>query len=550
MDRARGRAPKNWYHQLVSLVGSGKSLAGYRLIELAGEGGMGRVYRAVQPGIERVVALKVIRPELASDRDFRDRFEVESRLAASIDHPGVVPIYGAGEADDVLYVAMRWVEGRDLRRLLADEGPVEPERAVDLLGQLADGLDAAHAGGLIHRDIKPANVLLEGDQAFLSDFGLARTTAGGDETQVGGVVGTVDYLAPELVDGGTATPSSDIYALGCVFFQTLTGSVPFPVDGLIAKLNAHTSADPPAPSALRPELPRGFDAVLARALAKDPARRPRTAKDLADAARRALRTATPDQRRSRRKRLAMLAAGGLAVAVIAVAVILALSAGSKHGSHRVPQGVHFPAAASLEPCADLTTAPSGDCRDPEGGVVAFAAEGKEARMRTMDFEVGKVIQTRAIVEPSTHDTVTAPPGQRFVVVESMVTNRLPSAQVFEPDQFAGRQTALFLYGAGGERLTSKGPHFADYSEQNLPAAGLVPLALLGERLPPPRPAAIPFDGALVFSYPAAELRKARTMLLFINEFGGLTRGDKGSLGILRIAVDKTDMRKAYEGLGI
>jgi serine/threonine protein kinase len=550
MDRARGRAPKNWYHQLVSLVGSGKSLAGYRLIELAGEGGMGRVYRAVQPGTERVVALKVIRPELASDEDFRRRFEVESRLAASIDHPGVVPVYGAGEADDVLYVAMRWVEGRDLRRLLADEGPLEPERAVDLLARLADGLDAAHAGGLIHRDIKPANVLLEGEEAFLSDFGLARTTSGGDETQVGGVVGTVDYLAPELADGGTATPASDIYALGCVFFQTLTGSVPFPVDGLIAKLNAHTKAEPPAPSALRPELPRGFDAVLERALAKDPARRPRTATELAEAARKALRTAPPGERRSGRKRPAMLAAAGVAVAAIAVAAVLALSGGSKHGSGATPKVVPFPTAASLSPCANLLTAPSGDCRDSAGGVVAFAAEGKPARLRTLDFEVGKVFQTRAIVEPSSRDTVTAPPGQRFVVVESMVTNRLPRAQVFEPDQFAGRQTALFLYGAGGERLASKGPHFADYSEQNLPATGLVPLALIGTRLPPPRPTAVPFDGALVFSYPTAELRKARTMLLFVNEFGGAAEGAKGSVGVLRIAVGKTQMRKAYEGLGI
>jgi hypothetical protein len=534
----------------MSLLRSGKSLAGYRLIELAGEGGMGRVYRAVQPGIERVVALKVIRPELASDDDFRKRFEVESRLAASIDNPHVVPIYGAGEAEDVLYVAMRWVEGRDLRRVLADDGPLEPERAVELLAQLADGLDAAHAGGLIHRDIKPANVLLEGVEAFLSDFGLARTTSGGDETQVGGVVGTVDYLAPELVDGGTATPASDIYALGCVFFQMLTGSVPFPVDGLIAKLNAHTQADPAAPSALRPELPRGFDAVLARALAKDPARRPRTAKELADAARRALRTAPPGQRGSKRKRVAMLAAGGLAVAAIAVAAILVLSSGSDHGPAPARTGKPFPTAASLEPCANLLTATSGDCRDSEGGVVAFAAEGKAALMRTMDFKVAKVIQTRAIVEPSSRDTVTAPPGQRFVVVESMVTNRLPSAQVFEPDQFAGRQTALYIYGAGGERLAPRGPHYADYSEQNLPATGLIPLALLGMRLPPPRPSALPYTGALVFSYPTAELRKAHKMLLFVNEFGGATEGGKGSLGVLRIAVDQAHLRKAYEGLGI
>ncbi len=274
----------------MSDVAAGQELAGYRLIELGGSGGMGRVYRAVQPGVDRVVAIKVIRPELAHDRTFRERFEVESRLAASIDHPNVIPIYEADDVDGVLFVAMRWVEGPDLRRLLAG-GPLEPARAVQLLEQVAAGLDAAHATGLIHRDIKPANVLLEGEHAYLSDFGLARSSEAGEETQVGGLLGTVDYLAPELVDGGAATVASDVYALGCVVYQMLTGSVPFPVDGLIAKLNAHTKAEASAPSELRPELPRGFDQVLGRALAKDPARRYRSAGDLAVAARRALRTA-------------------------------------------------------------------------------------------------------------------------------------------------------------------------------------------------------------------------------------------------------------------
>jgi hypothetical protein len=548
MARGGGRAPKNCYHHTVSLLSSGKSLAGYRLIELAGEGGMGRVYRAVQPGTERVVGLKVIRPELGADRAFRKRFEVESRLAASIDHPHVIPVYEASEADDVLYVAMRWVEGRDLRKLLADAGPLEPERAVDLLAQLADGLDAAHAAGLIHRDIKPANILLEGDQAFLSDFGLARTEAAGDETQVGGLVGTVDYLAPELVDGGTATAASDIYALGCVFFQLLTGTVPFPVDGLIAKLNAHTGVEPPAPSTLRPELPRGLDAVLARALAKDPARRPATAAELAVAARRALRTAPPGQS-SRRKRLAMLAAAGLAVALIVVAAVVALTGGSHSSRDTRPVGPPFPTAASLSPCANLLTAPAGDCRDSDGGVVVLAEQGKTARMRTMDFAAEGVVQTGAIVEPSSRDTVTAPPGQRFVVVEASVADRLPAAQTFEPDQFAGRQTALYLYGADGERLAPRGPHFADYSEQNLPATGLLPLSLIGERLPAPRPTPLPLGGALVFSYPLAELRRARTMLLFVAEFG---KGeDEGSsVGVFRLPVAKSRTREVYEGEGI
>jgi hypothetical protein len=520
------------------------------LVELSGEGGMGRVYRAVQPGTERVVALKVIRPELASDLGFRKRFEVESRLAASIDHPAVIPVYEAGEADDVLYVAMRWVEGRDLRRLLADEGPLDPARAVDLLGRRAPGLDPAHAGGLIHRDIKPANVLLEGEHAFLSDFGLARTSSGGDDvTQVGGLVGTVDYLAPELVDGGAATVASDVYALGCVLFQMLTGSVPFPADGLVAKLNARVQADPPAPSALRPELPRGFDAVLGRALARDPDRRPGTAAELAAEARRALRT-TPRQRPARvgRRRAAMLAAGGLAIVAIAVAAVVVLGGGSHHDPAPTRgSGAAFPTAASLSPCGDLLSAPAGDCRGTSGNVDVLATEGKTARMRTMNFEVTEVLETRAIVEPDSKDTVTAPPAQRFVVLESVVANRLPAAQVFEPDQFAGRQTALYLYDVGGDRLPPGGPDLADYSAQNLPAAGMVPLALAGTRLPAPHSVVLPLGGALVFSYPVAELRAAHTMVLLVREFGA---ADQSSVGVIRLAAGKARARGSYEGEGV
>jgi Protein kinase domain len=537
--------------RIASTVRTGSSLAGYRLIELAGEGGMGRVYRAVQPGTERVVALKVIRPELASDPGFRERFEVESRLAASIDHPAVIPVFEAGEADDVLYVAMRWVEGRDLRRLLADEGPLDPARAVDLLDQLAAGLDAAHAGGLIHRDIKPANVLLEGEGAFLSDFGLARTSSAGDSaTQVGGLVGTVDYLAPELVDGGAATVASDVYALGCVLFEMLTGSVPFRADGLVAKLNARLRTDAPAPSTLRPELPRGFDAVLRRALARDPARRPRTAGELAAAARRALRTAPARGRRVGRRRAAMLAAGAVAVVGIAVAAVLALGGGTDHdGARAGASGTTLPAAASLPACGNLLVAPAGDCRSSTGEVDVVATGGRTARMRTLNFAVTKAFESRAIVEPTSKDTVTAPPGQRFLVVETVVANQLPTAQVFEPDQFSGRQTALYVYDAGGDRLSPAGPDATDYSAQNLPATGMVPFSLAELRLPPRRSADVPLSGVLVFSYPVAELRRARTMLLFVRELGAGEEGE-GSVGVLRIKAAKTRVRNSYEGAGV
>jgi len=534
----------------VSDVAAGQSLAGYRLIELGGTGGMGRVYRAIQPRIDRVVAVKVIRPDLAADRAFREGFEVESRLAASIDHPNVVSVYEADEVDGVLFVAMRWVEGPDLRQLLAAEGPLEPARAVDLLGQVAAGLDAAHAKGLIHRDIKPANVLLEGEHAFLSDFGLAQTTFGGDETtQVGGLVGTVDYLAPELVDGGTATIAGDIYALGCVLFQMLTGSVPFPVDGLIAKLHAHTTTDPPAPSAVNPELPRGFDDVVSSALAKDPDRRYTSAGELADAARQALRTAPRrPPRTDPRRRTGLLAAGGVVVLALIAALVLVLTAG-RDSAHARSGGQTLPAAASLRPCGDLLTAPAGDCRNATGGVSVLAGQGTTARMRTMDFEVARIIQSHVISEPLSGDRVTAPPGQRFIVIECEIANRMRTAQLFEPNQLAGRQTGLDLYTSSGERVSLHGPNFADYSEQNLPATGLLPLSPLDQRFLPPEHGGLKSAGTLVFSYPISDLRSAHSMLLFVGEFGhGLA--DESSLGVFRLPVADSQFRPVYKAAGI
>jgi hypothetical protein len=532
----------------VSNVAAGQTLAGYRLIELGGAGGMGRVYRAIQPGVDRTVAVKVIRPELASDRSFRERFAVESRLAASIDHPNVIPVYEADEVDGVLFVAMRWVEGRDLQRLLAESGPLEPARAVDLLSQVAGGLDAAHARGLIHRDIKPANVLLERDHAFLSDFGLAMASYGDDEsTRAAGVVGTVDYLAPEIINGGPATVAGDVYALGCVLFQMLTGSVPFPMDGLIAKLHAHTEAPPPAPSALDPSLPRGFDGVLARALAKEPARRYRTAGELAEAARRALRTAPPRRRRAPASRRTKLVAGvGVLVVALLAALVLVLT-GAQHDSAGARTAVRtLPAAASLHPCGDLLTAPTGYCRGSTGGVSVVARQGSVARMQTMDFKVTRVIQTRAILEPNSHDTVTVPPGERFIVIECAITNRLPTPQVFEPDQFEGRQTALYLYTSAGHRLSPKGPRFADHSEQNLPATGAIPLSLLGKRfLRPPPDEDVPFTGPLVFSYPVSELRSAHSMLLFVHEFGTGIK-DERSVGVFPLAIGHSERLAVYK----
>jgi DNA-binding beta-propeller fold protein YncE/predicted Ser/Thr protein kinase len=256
----------------------GSTLAGYRIESLIARGGMGVVYRATQLALERPVALKVISGELAGERGFRERFLRESRLAAKLDHPAVVPVFDAREEDGELIVAMRLVEGGDLRKLIDREGPLEPARAIALLGQIAEALDAAHAAGIVHRDVKPHNVLIEGDRAYLSDFGLAKAYGGTGGGSSASVVGTVEYMAPEQWRGERVGPAADVYALGCVLYEALTGIAPF----------ARRQADS------EPEMPRGMEAVIERAVAKDPAERYRSAGELIEAAgRRAGATPAP-----------------------------------------------------------------------------------------------------------------------------------------------------------------------------------------------------------------------------------------------------------------
>jgi serine/threonine-protein kinase len=241
-------------------------IAGHRIVRQVGRGGMGVVYEAVDEALGRTVALKLVAPERAGEPGFRERFITESRLAASIDHPNVLPVFKAGEEDGELYLAMRFVDGDDLRAL----SPLEPGRAAHIVAQVGAALDAAHARRLVHRDVKPANVLVgEGDHAYLTDFGVVKAldeTSG--QTRTGDVVGTLDYVAPERIKGEADGPPGDLYALGCLLFYTLTGRVPFPLDTSERKLWAHLSDPPPAV----PGQP-AFDAVIARALAKEPAER-------------------------------------------------------------------------------------------------------------------------------------------------------------------------------------------------------------------------------------------------------------------------------------
>jgi serine/threonine-protein kinase len=257
------------YNRRVGEPAIGSTLAGYRLDALIARGGMGVVYRATQMALERPVALKVIASHLAEDPRFRDRFLRESRLAARLDHPNVVTVFDSREEDGELIVAMRFVKGGDLKNRIVQEGPLPPGEAITLLGQVAEALDAAHAAGIVHRDVKPHNILLEDGRAYLSDFGLAKALGDSGVLSEASIVGTVEYMSPEQWRGEKVGPAADVYSLGCVLYEAVTGVAPYA---------RHESES-------EPKLPEGLEAVIERAVSKDPADRYSTAGALIDAAR-------------------------------------------------------------------------------------------------------------------------------------------------------------------------------------------------------------------------------------------------------------------------
>ncbi|BBZ68633.1 hypothetical protein MINS_40620 [Mycolicibacterium insubricum] len=267
----------------------------YRLLSVIGQGGMGTVYRAHDTVIDRDIAIKVLSAELAGEPGYADRFRREARVAARLAEPHIIPIYDTGEIDGQLYLTMPVVDGTDVAELLDRRGPMSPERAVHIVDQLASALDTAHAAGLVHRDVKPSNILVTGnDFAYLIDFGIAHDTgATGKLTRTGFVVGTWAYMAPERFTGGAAGPGIDVYALTCVLYECLTGSQPYPGDSLEQQFNGHYALAPPEPSPLNPTVPQGFSSVIARGMAKDPARRYRSARELVTAARNATHDAVP-----------------------------------------------------------------------------------------------------------------------------------------------------------------------------------------------------------------------------------------------------------------
>jgi tetratricopeptide (TPR) repeat protein len=263
----------------------GTEFAGYLIEDVLGRGGMGVVYRAKQVDLDRPVALKVVAPELAENQDFRERFKRESRLAAQIDHPNVVPVYEAGEHEGQLFIGMRFVDGTDLKALIAWKGRLAPTRAAAIVAQVAAALDAAHERGLIHRDVKPANVLItsagEQDHAYLTDFGLMKDTGSQSGlTRSGAWVGTLDYVAPEQIQGEAIDARADVYSLGCVLYEALTGQLPYQKEGDVSKMWAHVSEPPPVISAVAPDLPPSLDAVIERAMAKERSERYPSAGDL------------------------------------------------------------------------------------------------------------------------------------------------------------------------------------------------------------------------------------------------------------------------------
>ncbi|HEX6712463.1 MAG TPA: serine/threonine-protein kinase, partial [Thermoleophilaceae bacterium] len=262
----------------------GSDFGDWRIDRLIGRGGMGVVYQATDRRLNRPVAIKLIADDRAGDPSFRERFEREAQLTASIDHPNVIPVYAAGEIDGQLYLATRFVDGTDLQECLRRDGPLDPQRAADVVQQVAEALDAAHAAGLVHRDVKPANVLLSGRHAYLSDFGLTRSVAAEAQlTDTDERLGTVDFMSPEHLRGRRLDARSDVYALGCLLYTVLTGRPPFHRTTAAATITAHLESPPPRASD-HGGVPDEFDEVIGRALEKDPERRYPSAGDLGRAA--------------------------------------------------------------------------------------------------------------------------------------------------------------------------------------------------------------------------------------------------------------------------
>ena len=393
-----------------SSLAPGTTVGGYRIEALIGRGGMGAVYRAAEEGLGRNVALKVIAPELAQDERFRERFLRESRIAASLDHPHVIPIYQAGEQDGVLFLAMRYVEGSDLAKLVAEEGALEPKRAIDLLSQIAEALDAAHEKGLIHRDVKPSNVLIARaagrEHCYLGDFGLTKRTGSLSGVSVAGeIVGTLEYVAPEQITGDPMDERSDVYSLGCVVYECLTGQSPFPRATDVALLWAHVHEEPTPPSKARPELPKELDTVLTRALAKEPGRRYRSAGELVAATRSALRLGDAIPAVPARRRWLIPAVAAALLAGVAVIAALLLAGGSSGLAGVSPNSVGVIDSASGE-LVDAVQVGIDPLAIAHGAGGVWVANVEDETISRIDPQTRQLVRTGIAVGDYPSDVIT------------------------------------------------------------------------------------------------------------------------------------------------
>ena len=437
---------------------TGTVFAGYQIDGVAGEGGMGVVYRATEIALQRPVALKLIAEDFSGDRKFRERFQRESMLAASIDHPNVIPIYEAGEVHGELYIAMRFVDGTDLLQLVTRGGALQPHRAVRIVSQVAAALDAAHRRGLVHRDVKPGNVLLtgEGDEehAYLTDFGLVKTLEGAPGTTTAGhFVGTLDYSSPEAIQGQDADARSDVYSLACVLFFALTRTSPFLRDSNVGTMFAHVNEPAPKLLEANPKLPPGLGAVVEQALSKNPAERQQSAGEFARAAQEALAaggaaatppptpTTTPIAEGPPRRNRAL---GIVLASVIALGLIAAgLAAAGVFKSDEDP-----PAGQAAKPTATATATATPDnaaeaAETPQAStpkVVASIPAGKgpdgisvtdEGTVFVTDASEGNFIR----IDPETNETI----GEPLAVGKA-------------PDGVAGAKKVTWIASSGDDKV--------------------------------------------------------------------------------------------------
>jgi serine/threonine-protein kinase len=420
-------------------LGVGTRLASYTISSVLARGATGVVYEAQDSRLGRRVALKVLAPSLGESERFRERFLHESRLAASIDHPNVIPIYEADEADGLLYIAMRLVAGTDLRGLLAREGRLPPERALDLVGQAASALDAAHAADLLHRDVKPGNILLAAgettrEHVYLSDFGLAVSAGAGGPPEEGSFQGTAEYAAPEQIEGHPEA-RSDVYSLACVLYECLAGEPPFGRRRPLATLWAHLNEEPPPLSERCSGCPPEVDAVLAAALAKSPAERPSTCGELAARVRAAF--GLGPKAVSTRRRVAL--AVGVPALVAVTALSLAAATGVLPGSTGAAEaggpvistlagtgsrgfaGDGGPAArAQLDEPLSIAADPGGNVYVAEAGSSRVRRIGRDGRIQTVagNGKRGTSDDGRAALDselPTVIDVGVGPEGSLYVL---------------------------------------------------------------------------------------------------------------------------------------